>query len=130
MPPDCMSAASSSCGPMVTSRGAGTHARPIPFPSSTTSAGPEREIRMRVNPRHAAALLLASFVCLLGPRSGQADDAAAFYRGKTVRIIIGVGSGGGYDAYAHMLAPHLAKGLGANVVVESIPGAGQLVAIN
>ena len=41
-------------------------------------------------------------------RSAAADDAAEFYRGKTVRMLVGSPPGGGYDLYARMLAPHLA----------------------
>ena len=53
-----------------------------------------------------------------------------FYKGKTVRLIVGFGPGGGYDVYARMIAPYLAKVLSANVVVENQPGAGGLTALN
>ncbi|MDB5570034.1 MAG: extra-cytoplasmic solute receptor family protein [Hyphomicrobiales bacterium] len=62
--------------------------------------------------------------------SAAAQDARAFYRDNTVRIIVGVGPGGGFDAYARMVAPHLGKALGTTVVVENQPGAGGLVALN
>lgn len=63
--------------------------------------------------------------------SAQAQDAErAFFTGKTVRLIVGYGPGGGYDAYARMIAPTLAKELGASVVVENQPGAGGLIALN
>jgi tripartite-type tricarboxylate transporter receptor subunit TctC len=74
--------------------------------------------------------LFLGFIALLAASVCHAEDAREFYRGKTVRFIIGVGVGGGYDSYARMLAPHLGRELGANVVVESMPGAGQLVALN
>lgn len=57
-------------------------------------------------------------------------DEAEFYKGKTVKMIVGFGPGGGYDAYARMLAPYLSKRLGATVVVENQPGAGSLAALN
>ncbi len=60
----------------------------------------------------------------------RAQDAAEFYRGKTVRFVVGVGVGGGFDAYARMIAPHLAKELGANVIVENVLGAGGLLSLN
>jgi len=53
-----------------------------------------------------------------------------FFAGKTVRLVVGFGPGGGYDAYARMLAPYLSKTLGATVIVENRPGAGGLVALN
>lgn len=59
-----------------------------------------------------------------------AEDAAAFYKGKTFRFIAGGGVGGGYDAYARMLAPHLGRALGANAIVENQPGAGGLAGLN
>lgn len=58
------------------------------------------------------------------------DDQAAFYKGKTVRIIVGYGPGGGYDIYARMIAPFLEKELGSTVIVENQPGAGGLNALN
>ena len=60
----------------------------------------------------------------------HAQDAAAFYKGKTVRILVGYGPGGGYDAYARMIAPHLDKAMGATVIVENLPGAGGINALN
>ena len=54
----------------------------------------------------------------------------AFFAGKTVRFVVGFGPGGGYDAYARMLAPYLSKNLGATVIVENRPGAGGLLALN
>jgi tripartite-type tricarboxylate transporter receptor subunit TctC len=62
--------------------------------------------------------------------SAHAQDAAAFYKGKTIKFLVGYGTGGGYDAYARMLAPHLSKAMDANVIVQNQPGAGGLVALN
>jgi tripartite-type tricarboxylate transporter receptor subunit TctC len=77
-------------------------------------------------------LLLAIALALAAPRSAVvAQDAEqAFFSGKTVRLIVGFGPGGGYDSYARMLAPYLSKTLGATVIVENRPGAGGLVALN
>ena len=58
------------------------------------------------------------------------NSEQAFFSGKTVRFVVGYGPGGGYDAYARMLAPYLSKNLGATVIVENRPGAGGLVALN
>ena len=58
------------------------------------------------------------------------DSDHAFFAGKTVRLVVGFGPGGGYDAYARMLAPYLSKNLGATVIVENRPGAGGLVALS
>lgn len=58
------------------------------------------------------------------------DSEQAFFAGKTVRLVVGFGPGGGYDSYARMLAPYLSRNLGATVIVENRPGAGGLVALN
>src|SRR3954468_23660519 len=62
---------------------------------------------------------------------GRAQDAEkAFYAGKTVRMIVGSGVGGGYDVFSRLIAPYLAKTLGTTVIVDNVPGAGGLVALN
>ncbi|HEY4133914.1 MAG TPA: tripartite tricarboxylate transporter substrate binding protein [Alphaproteobacteria bacterium] len=66
----------------------------------------------------------------LAASPAQAADVASLYKGKTVRIVVGFGPGGGYDAYARMIAPYLEKEIGASVIVENQPGAGGLIAIN
>jgi tripartite-type tricarboxylate transporter receptor subunit TctC len=55
-----------------------------------------------------------------------------FYRGKTVRIIIGSGAGGTYDIYSRLLAKHMPRYLPGNptVVVQPRAGAGGLIAAN
>jgi tripartite-type tricarboxylate transporter receptor subunit TctC len=57
-------------------------------------------------------------------------DEAAFFSGKQIRLIVGFGAGGGYDAYARLIAPYLARELEANVIVENQPGAGGVTALN
>ncbi len=59
-----------------------------------------------------------------------AQSAEEYFRGKTVRIVVGYGPGGGYDIYARMIAPYLSKTLNANVIVENQPGAGGITALN
>lgn len=79
----------------------------------------------------AGIVALALTGTLVGQSPAVAQEAeAAFYRHKTVKMIVGYGPGGGYDVYARMLAPHLAKVLDATVVVENQPGAGGLSALN
>lgn len=74
---------------------------------------------------------VATFGAVLSATSPvSAEDAAAFYKGKTVKFIVGVGVGGGFDTYARMLAPHFAKALDATIVVENQPGAGGIIALN
>jgi tripartite-type tricarboxylate transporter receptor subunit TctC len=57
---------------------------------------------------------------------------ADFYRGKTVRIIVGFSAGGGYDAYSRLIGRHLAKYIPGNptVIVENMAGAGSIILAN
>lgn len=66
----------------------------------------------------------------LAPTVSSAQPAADFYKGKTVKIVVGFGVGGGYDVYARMLAPYLRDVLQATVIVENQPGAGGMSALN
>lgn len=66
--------------------------------------------------------------------AAKADTKAVedFYRGKTIRIIVGSAAGGGYDTYARTIARHIGKYIpgNPNVIVENMPGAGSLKAAN
>jgi tripartite-type tricarboxylate transporter receptor subunit TctC len=55
-----------------------------------------------------------------------------FYRGKTIRIIIGSGAGGTYDIYSRLMAKHMPRFVPGNptVLVVPRPGAGGLIAAN
>jgi len=73
----------------------------------------------------AAALLVASTAAVAQP-------AAEFFKGRTIKIVVGFGPGGGYDLYARLLAKHLPAHIpGApSVVVENMEGAGSVRAAN
>ena len=74
--------------------------------------------------------VLAGALLLAGVAAARAEDAAAFYKGKTIRFVVGLGVGGGFDAYARIIAPYLGRELNATVIVENQPGAGGLLALN
>src|SRR4051812_9558040 len=77
----------------------------------------------------AAALALA----LLGVvrDAGAVGAPAEFYRGKIVTLVVGFTPGGGFDAYARLLARHLGRHIPGEptVIVENMPGAGSLTAV-
>ncbi len=60
----------------------------------------------------------------------SAEDAAAAFKDQTITLVVPFDPGGGYDVYARMLAPELAKQLDATVIVENRPGAGGILATN
>ena len=71
----------------------------------------------------AAALGLT----LVAPASAQ-----DFYKGKSIRLIVGASAGGGYDTYSRTIARHMGKHIPGNpvFVVENMPGAGFLISAN
>jgi tripartite-type tricarboxylate transporter receptor subunit TctC len=52
--------------------------------------------------RWAVIFALLAFAAL----EARADRVADFYRGKIIRVMVGFGIGGGYDAYARLLSRH------------------------
>ena len=76
-------------------------------------------------------LAAAAFVCAAHPVAAQ-DDVAAFYRGKTVRILVGIAVGSGYDLNARLLARYLGNHIPGNptIIVQNQPGAGSLTMTN
>src|SRR4051794_32368659 len=72
---------------------------------------------------HAAAAILCT---------SAAGAQESFYRGKTISIVVGYGTGGGYDNAARILARHFGRHVPGNpvVVVQNMDGAGSLRAAN
>ncbi len=83
-----------------------------------------------ITTRRILFLLLAVLWTVSGSPVRAQDAEKAFYAGKTVRMIVGSGVGGGYDVFTRLIAPYLSRTLGTTVIVENVPGAGGLVAVN
>ena len=62
----------------------------------------------------------------------DAEDASAFYKGRTLTIGVPNAAGGGYDTYVRALAQYLPRHISGNptVVVQNIPAAGGMVMAN
>ena len=62
--------------------------------------------------------------------AGRCDAVADFYRGRSISLVIGFGAGGGYDAYARLLARHIGRHIPGNpsLVAQNMQGAGGLKA--
>src|SRR5712671_5552689 len=81
--------------------------------------------------RPLVRLLLAVCCWIVSASLARAQETEkAFFAGKTVRMVVGSGTGGGYDIFSRMIAPYLSKVLGTTVIVENQPGAGGLIALN
>lgn len=83
--------------------------------------------------RHAARVI--SFLALLTPvlagHPAGAQSAEEFYKGKTIRVIVGYAAGGGHDTNARLLARYIGNYIPGKprVVVENMPGASSLKAV-
>jgi len=58
--------------------------------------------------------------------------AQDFYKGQTIRIVVGFSAGGGFDTYARALSRHIGKHIPGSptVIVENMTGASSLIAAN
>jgi tripartite-type tricarboxylate transporter receptor subunit TctC len=76
----------------------------------------------------ACVVAVISLVLFAKPATAQ----ESYYKGKTVRIIVGASAGGGYDTYSRTIARHIGKHIPGNptFVVDNMPGAGFLISAN
>jgi tripartite-type tricarboxylate transporter receptor subunit TctC len=70
------------------------------------------------------------FLLIAAPTALFAQEP--FYKGKTIRIIVGFSAGGGFDTYARVIARHMGKHIPGEptIIVENMAGAGSLIAAN
>lgn len=75
------------------------------------------------------ALAIASILSFNLPAARAQDN---FYNGKTIRLIVGLAPGGGFDTYSRVIARHIGKHIPGNptTVVDNMPGAASLLAAN
>ena len=78
---------------------------------------------------------LCVWVCLVAsmrPALAASESVAAFYSGKTIRMLISGPPGSGYDIYARLLTRHMGKHIPGNpaFVAENMTAAGGLVLLN
>lgn len=72
----------------------------------------------------AAALVAASL--------GAGARAADFYAGKTIKVMVSSGAGGGYDLYARTMARHIERHIPGSprIIAQNMPGAGGMKLLN
>lgn len=77
-----------------------------------------------------ALLALCLLILLFLGRSVSAQEP--YYKGKTIRIVVGFAAGGGFDTYSRVIARHMGNHIPGNptIIVENMPGAGSLIAAN
>jgi tripartite-type tricarboxylate transporter receptor subunit TctC len=79
--------------------------------------------------------IAAALACTLAlaPITALAQDsAAAFYSGKTIRVIVGYPPGSTFDTYARILVRHMPRNMAGQptMIVQNMPGAGGLTSTN
>lgn len=76
----------------------------------------------------ASRLLVVPAILAVLCAGAAAQAPAAFYKGKTVDMMIGYSVGGGYDVYARMISRHLGKHIPGSPLVtpKNMEGAGSL----
>ena len=74
--------------------------------------------------------VFAALIALAG--AAAADDVADFYKGRDVSMVIGYSVGGGYDAYARLLARYIGKHIPGepSIIPQQMAGAGSLRSAN
>lgn len=125
----CAPAAPSPTAPPKPTEAPRPAAKPTEAPKPAATAAPTAkpaeqpsEVRPAAKPTEAPAAKPAF----------DTKAVADFYRGKTVRIMVGFAAGGSFDVYARMLAKQLPKYIpgNPNVIVENKPGAASMLAAN
>jgi tripartite-type tricarboxylate transporter receptor subunit TctC len=79
---------------------------------------------------HRAAGFLAALFAFTAVAG--ADSLEDFYKGRNISLVIGYSAGGGYDAYARLLARYFGKHIAGEptIVPQQMTGAGSLRAAN
>jgi tripartite-type tricarboxylate transporter receptor subunit TctC len=80
----------------------------------------------------AVGLFFCLSIVLLELSHEASAQAEPFYKGKTIRIIIGSTPGGFYDRWARLLARFMVKYIPGQpeIIAQSMPGAGSMIVTN
>ena len=78
----------------------------------------------------SGAVLGMAAAIILSAAPLHAEPVEDFYRGKTLRMLIGYGPGGGYDIYGRLVAEFLPRHLlgKPTIIAQNMPGAGSFAA--
>lgn len=80
----------------------------------------------------SARVALALLIACVATGAYAQDDVAAFYKGKTIRMMVGTAPGSGVDLIGRLVARHIQHHIPGSpaVVVQNSPGAGSLQMAN
>lgn len=77
--------------------------------------------------------LLPMLAIMIAPFCYDAHGSThEFFKGKTIRLVVGLSAGGGFDTYSRMISRHMGKYIPGNptIIVENVTGAGSRIAAN
>src|SRR5262245_16457914 len=76
--------------------------------------------------------LIGAMVAVAAAKPVPADEAADFYKGRTVSVVVAHEVGTGFDIYGRLLARHLGRHIPGNpaVVAQNMTGASGIAATN
>ena len=82
--------------------------------------------------RYATGLGALWCACAAAAGTAFAETPAEFYRGKQITMLVGSGSGGGYDVYARVWAKFASRHIPGNptIVAKNLPAAAGIAAAN
>src|SRR5437879_12528879 len=85
-----------------------------------------------MSPSVLRSLLAFGLVWIFAAQSASVLAQEDFYKGKTIRLIVGLAPGGGFDTYSRVIARHIGKHIPGNptTVGDNMPGAASLLAAN
>lgn len=75
---------------------------------------------------------LFAIIAALALNAAPVFSQDSFFKGKTMRIVVGGPPGGGFDTYARMIARLMPKHISGapTIIVDNMPGAGMMIAAN
>lgn len=80
----------------------------------------------------ARAYLTLAILFAFGAWVARAPAQEAFFKGKTMRIVVGFSAGGGFDSYSRVIGRHMGKHIPGNptIIVENMTGAASILSAN
>lgn len=86
-------------------------------------------VRRLINVVAILFVLLGWILWIVPDLQAQAEP---FYKGKTIKIVVGTSPGGFYDRWGRLLSRFMGKYIPGNpdIIVQNMPGAGTLIATN
>ena len=128
--------AATACQPTPAASPAAPTSAPLAKPTVATASSPAAASPVVASPSVAASPAIPKPAASPSPAAAAAtfdeQAVAAFYRGKTVRFIVGAAAGGTSDVTARLVAQYIGKHIPGNptVIVENRPGASGIPATN